>query len=100
MDQLEFALVPVGIVLGCGVTKISVAWADVIHSWPHIRRPPLIYLSATAICLCFMSMNFSGLWAYKGVNFRKSFAHSAVHILFWSLLVLGFGYTMIGAKAA
>ncbi|MEE4145133.1 MAG: hypothetical protein V2I26_10080, partial [Halieaceae bacterium] len=69
MDQLEFALVPIGIVLGYGVTKIMVAWADVIHSWPHIRRPPLIYLSSTAMCLYFMYMNFAGLWAYKGVDF-------------------------------
>lgn len=31
---------------------------------------------------------------------RNSFAHGVAHSLFWSLLAVGFGYTMFGARFA
>ena len=70
MEQLEFALVPIGLVLGYGVTKVLGAWAHVIHLWSGFKRPPVLFLSCTALSLFFMYWNFSGLWTYRDVNFE------------------------------
>jgi hypothetical protein len=69
VDQLEFALVPTGIVLGYGVTKILGYWAHMIRVWPRHERMPLLFFSSTALALFFMYMNFAGLWAYRNVEF-------------------------------
>jgi hypothetical protein len=70
VEQLEFALIPIGIVLGYGVTKVLGSWAHVIHIWNRLERLPVLFLSSTALSLCFMYMNFSGLWAYRSVEFE------------------------------
>lgn len=70
MEQLEFALIPTGIVLGYGVTKVLGSWAQVIHVWSRLERLPLLFLSSTALSLYLMYLNFSGLWAYRSVEFE------------------------------
>ena len=70
MEQLEFALIPTGIVLGYGITRVLGSWAHVIHVWSRLERLPLLFLSSTALCLYLMYLNFSGLWAYRSVEFE------------------------------
>lgn len=69
LTQLEFALIPIAIVMGYGVTLIIRAWTEIIHRWHERECTPYLYLSATGMSLVFMYMNFAGLWAYQNVEF-------------------------------
>ena len=70
MEQLEFALIPIGIVLGYGVTKVLGSWAHLVRIRRRLERPPILFFSATALSLFYMYANFSGLWAYSNVDFQ------------------------------
>ena len=70
MEQLEFALVPIGIVLGYGVTKVLGSWAHIIRIWHRLDRFPLLFVSSTALLMLFMYANFAGLWGYQSVDFQ------------------------------
>ena len=86
MDQLEFALIPIGIVLGYGVTKIIGTWAYTIQAWDQQERPPVLYLSSTGLSLFFMYWNFSGLWGYQSVEFEA--AQGAFNVTYLFVITL------------
>lgn len=86
MEQLEFALVPIGIVLGYGVTKVLGSWAHVIRIWHGLERPPWLFLSSTGLSLLFMYANFSGLWAYRSVEYEV--AQGIFNVLYLLVITL------------
>ena len=91
MDQLEFALIPVGIVFGFGISRVLQAWAGVIRMPHRERGNPFLFVSATAMGLVIMYLNFSGLWAYGEVNFSlNSGIFNAAFLLILTLPMLLF----------
>lgn len=91
MEQLEFALVPIGIVLGYGVTRVLASWAHIIRLRNQHARAPVLFISATALSTYLMYANFAGLWAYRSVDFEVSVGiFSITHLVIVTLPMLLF----------
>lgn len=71
MSEFEFVLIPVGIVIGLALAMILQSWGYVVRDISQTTKPTL-FLSATALSLLLILLNFSGIWTYRGVQFAFS----------------------------